>query len=199
MPFGIHRTPSPSAKRNLFLAVAICSSAAAGVIATRGSIMKPPESHKQMDLTSSAFKNGQPIPSQYTCDGKNISPPLTWNGAPGNTESLALIVDDPDAPRGVWTHWVVFDLPANASELPEAAAKSGSLPGNAKEGLNDFKHASYDGPCPPAGQEHRYFFKIYALDAALSLPSGASRKDVEAAMTKHILAQGQLMGTYQRK
>jgi hypothetical protein len=198
MAFGIHRSPSGGAKHKLFLTLAICS-AAAGMVVTRGSIMKPLEPHKQMELASSAFKNGQPIPNQYTCEGKNISPPLTWNGAPANTESLVLIVDDPDAPRGVWTHWVMFDLPADASGLPEAAAQSGSLPGNAKEGLNDFKHSSYDGPCPPAGQEHRYFFKIYALDTALGLPSGASRKDVEAAMAKHILAEGQLMGTYQRK
>jgi Raf kinase inhibitor-like YbhB/YbcL family protein len=198
MAFGIHRRRFGGAKRKLFLALAICS-AATGAVVTRASVMKPPEAHKQMELTSSAFKNGQPIPNQYTCEGNNISPPLTWNGAPGNTETFALIVDDPDAPKGVWTHWMVFNLPADASGLPEAAAKSGPLPGNAKEGLNDFNHPNYDGPCPPAGKEHRYFFKIYALDTALGLPSGASRKDMEAAMAKHILAEGQLMGTYQRK
>lgn len=150
-----------------------------------------------MDFTSTAFKNGQPIPVDYTCEGKNISPPLMWTGAPGNTESVALIVDDPDAPKGVWTHWVVFDLPPDASGLPENAASY--VAANAKQGVNDFKHATYDGPCPPAGKAHRYFFKIYALDTKIDLPSGASRQEVESAMAKHVLAQGQLMGTYQRK
>ncbi|HEX4265717.1 MAG TPA: YbhB/YbcL family Raf kinase inhibitor-like protein [Verrucomicrobiae bacterium] len=185
-------------KRKLSIALVICA-AAAGALVTSGSIMLPPETHKQMEITSSAFKNGQPIPSQYTCDDKNISPPLEWNGAPTGTESLALIVDDPDAPGTVWTHWVVFDLPADASGLPEDAVKTESVLAKAKQGLNDFKKAGYGGPCPPGGSQHRYFFKIYALDIKLGLPSGASRKAVETAMTKHILAQGQIMGIYQRK
>jgi Raf kinase inhibitor-like YbhB/YbcL family protein len=185
-------------KRKLLFVPAICLAIACVPVAT-GTILQPPETHTLMEITSSAFKNGQPIPSQYTCDDKNISPPLAWNGAPANAQSLALIVDDPDAPTGVWTHWVVFDLPADASGLPEDAAKNESVIGKAKQGLNDFKNAGYGGPCPPGGKSHRYFFKIYALDITLGLPSGAPRKAVEAAMTKHILAQGQWMGTYQRK
>lgn len=182
----------------LFFVSFVCLVIACVLTAT-GAVLQPPETHQQMDITSSAFKNGQSIPSQYTCDDKNISPPLAWNGAPANTQSLALIVDDPDAPTGVWTHWVVFDLSSDVSGLPEDAAKAESVLSKAKQGVNDFKNAAYGGPCPPGGKPHRYFFKIYALDITLGLPAGASRKEVEAAMTKHILAQGQIMGTYQRK
>jgi Raf kinase inhibitor-like YbhB/YbcL family protein len=178
---------------------AAIGSVTAIVFAATGSVLHPPETHRQMEISSSAFKNGQPIPRQYTCDEKNISPPLAWDGAPANAQSLVLIVDDPDAPTGVWTHWVMFDLPADGSGLPENAAKTKFASRNAKQGVNDFKNIGYDGPCPPGGKQHRYFFKIYALDIALGLSPGASRKAVEAAMTKHILAQGQLMGTYQRK
>jgi hypothetical protein len=184
--------------RKTFLASAICLAAAYALV-SQGSVLQPPETHRKMDITSSAFQNGQPIPSAYTCDDKNISPPLVWTGMPPNTESLVLIVDDPDAPTGVWTHWVAFDLPADCSGLPEDAAKSNPIVGSAKQGVNDFKKTGYNGPCPPGGKQHRYFFKIYALDTTLGLPAGASRNAVEAAMTKHILAQGQLMGTYQRK
>jgi len=193
---GFNRRQSEHTQRRIFRALAICS-AIGCVLLTTGSIMTPPETHRKMDVISNAFKDGQPIPTRYTCDDKNTSPPLVWDGAPRNTESLALIVDDPDTPTGVWTHWVVFNLPGNTTELAEDAAKSESFTG--KQGLNDFKHADYGGPCPPAGKPHRYFFKVYALDITLDLQPGALRKDVEAAMTKHILAQGQLMGTYQRK
>ena len=140
----------------------------------------------------------QPIPRDYTCDGKNISPPLSWKGAPAGSRSFVLIIDDPDAPGGVWTHWVVYDLPADTSELAEDAARSQLTSGNAKEGVNDFKHVGYGGPCPPAGKAHRYMFKLFALDATLGLKAGASKKDVEAAMAKHILGHGELIGTYQR-
>jgi len=198
MALGSHRNQFAYTQRILFLGLTLCS-ATACVLFTTGSVMAPPETHQRMGLASSAFKDGQPIPSLYTCDDKNISPPLVWNGAPGNTASLALIVDDPDAPTGVWTHWVVFNLPSDTSQLSENASTSDPIAGNAKQGMNDFKHVGYGGPCPPAGKQHRYFFKIYALDITLGLPAGASKKDVEAAMTKHILAEGQLMGTYQKK
>lgn len=181
-------------KRNVFLAL---FSMAAMLWTTASVMAPPPKTERHMGITSSAFKDGQPIPPQYSCEGKNISPPLEWTGAPGNAASLALIVQDPDAPKGVWTHWIVFDLPADASGLPEDAASFVAV--NARQGVNDFKHASYNGPCPPAGKAHRYFFKIFALDTKLDLPSGAALKDVETAMAKHILAEGQLMGTYQRK
>ena len=152
-----------------------------------------------MQLTSTAFAEGQPIPSKYTCDGENVSPPLSWNGVPEGTKSLTLIVDDPDAPAGIWVHWVLYDLPANSTELPEGLPKSQYIPGGAKQGLNDFKHLGYGGPCPPAGKAHRYYLKLYALDRVLELKPGAGKKEVERAMEKHTLAQGQLMGMYKRK
>lgn len=152
-----------------------------------------------MQLTSTAFNEGEPIPAKFTCDGSNVSPPLKWSGVPSGTKSLALIADDPDAPMGTWVHWVVFDLPPTVTDLPEALPKTQFIPGNAKQGLNDFKHLGYGGPCPPRGKAHRYFFKLYALDTVLEFKPGASKKDVERALSGHILAEGQLMGTYKRK
>lgn len=152
-----------------------------------------------MQLTSTAFTDGAAIPAKYTCDARNASPPLRWSGVPAGAKSLALIVDDPDAPSGTWVHWVLYDLPASASELPEDVAKSQYVAGGAKQGLNDFRHLGYGGPCPPHGKPHRYFFKLYALDSLLELKPGVTKKDVESAMEKHLLAQAQLMGTYQRK
>jgi Raf kinase inhibitor-like YbhB/YbcL family protein len=155
--------------------------------------------NRTMQLSSTAFAEGESIPAKYTCDGENVSPRLNWTGAPGATKSLVLIADDPDAPMGTWVHWVLYDVPASATELPEALPKSQYLPGGSKQGLNDFKHLGYGGPCPPPGKPHRYFFKLYALDRTLDLKPGATKKEVERAMEKHTLAQGQLMGTYKRK
>ena len=153
-----------------------------------------------INLTSSAFAEGAAIPEEYTCQGKNISPPLKWSGVPSETKSLAFIMDDPDAPMGTWVHWVLYDLAPSMTELPEGLpAKEHIAAGSGKEGSNDFKRIGYGGPCPPAGKPHRYFFKLYALDTALDLKPGAKKKDLERAMEKHILAQGQLMATYKRK
>ena len=152
-----------------------------------------------MQLTSTAFKEGESIPSRFTCDESNVSPALKWSGVPAGARSLVLIADDPDAPVGTWVHWVLYDLPAGTSELAEDTPKSQYLPGGAKQGLNDFQRLGYGGPCPPPGKPHRYFFKLYALDTALELKPGATKKEVERAMEKHILAQAQLMGTYKRK
>ena len=152
-----------------------------------------------MQVTSAAFAEGDAIPIKYTCDEKNVSPPLKWNGTPSGAKSLVLIADDPDAPGHTWVHWVVYNLAPATTELPEDCPKSQYLPGGAMQGINDFRHLGYGGPCPPPGKPHRYFFKIYALDAALNLKPGASKKEVEAAMERHVLAQGQLMGTYKRK
>ena len=154
---------------------------------------------KSMHLTSPAFAEGSPIPAKHTCDEKDKSPPLKWSGVPAEAKSLALIADDPDAPVGTWVHWVLFDLPPGTTELPEDVAKGQYLEGGAKQGQNDFRRLGYGGPCPPHGKPHRYFFKLYALDKMLELKPGATKKEVERAMEKHILAQGQLMGTYQRK
>ena len=150
-------------------------------------------------ITSSSFAEGEPIPSKYTCDGENISPPLSWDNAPAGTKSSALICDDPDAPVGTWVHWVLYDLPATITELREATETKEELPNGARQGRNDFKQIGYGGPCPPRGGQHRYYFKIYALDLELNLKSGATKSEVENAMKGHILAEGKLMGTYQRK
>jgi Raf kinase inhibitor-like YbhB/YbcL family protein len=152
-----------------------------------------------MQLTSSAFSEGGAIPARYTCDAENVSPPLKWSGAPYGTKSFALIVDDPDAPAGTWVHWVLYDLPATATDLGEGTPKTQYIPGGAKQGLNDFKHLGYGGPCPPAGKAHRYFFKLYALDRVIELKPGATKKELEAAMEKYKLGEGQLIGTYKRR
>ena len=150
-------------------------------------------------LASAAFREGAAIPAKYTCDGVDVSPPLGWSGAPVGTRSFALIADDPDAPAGTWVHWVLYNLPADVSELPENIAKVESLDlGGARQGRNDFRRPGYGGPCPPPGPPHRYFFKLYALDAPLKLKAGAQKRDVEAAMEGHVLATAQLMGTYGR-
>jgi hypothetical protein len=128
---------------------------------------------------------------KYTCDGQDISPPLEWSGTPEGTQSLVLISDDPDAPVGTWVHWVLFDLPADTNSLPEGAQDLGT------DGNNSWRRPGYGGPCPPSGT-HRYFFKLYALDTALNLEAGASKEQVEKAMQGHILAQGELMGKYER-
>jgi Raf kinase inhibitor-like YbhB/YbcL family protein len=150
-----------------------------------------------IQLISSAFEDGNPIPAQYTCQGKNISPPLAWSSPPAGTKSFALILDDPDAPRGTWVHWVVYNLPADTIGLPEAVKADSVLPGNALQGRNDYKRNDYSGPCPPSGT-HRYYFKIYALDTALDLKAGATKDDVLRAMEGHVLAHGQLMGTVKK-
>jgi hypothetical protein len=153
----------------------------------------------KMQLNSAAFTEGGAIPAKHTCDAKNVSPPLKWSGVPASAKSLALIVDDPDAPVGTWVHWVLYDLPATTTGLAEDLPRSQYVTGGAKQGLNDFKHLGYGGPCPPPGKPHRYFFKLYALDAVLDLKPGLTKRDLEQAMEKHLLAQAQLMGTYQRK
>jgi Raf kinase inhibitor-like YbhB/YbcL family protein len=145
-----------------------------------------------IQITSTAFSDGGTIPQKYTCDGENVSPPLAWAGIPAGTRGLALIVDDPDAPRGTWVHWVMFNIPAGQASLPEGAQGMGT------QGVTDFGNAAYGGPCPPAGKPHRYFFKLYALDSSLSLKAGATKAEVEKAMQGHILVQGQLMGKYGR-
>lgn len=144
-------------------------------------------------LSSSALKENVKIDAKYTCDGPNISPPLKWEGGPKETVSYALIVDDPDAPRGDWVHWVVYNIPATVNEIREGQAPSG-----ATQGTNDFREKSYGGPCPPSGT-HRYFFKIYALDTKLNLPNGATKSQLEQAMQSHILAQAQLVCPYSRR
>lgn len=151
-----------------------------------------------MQLKSPAFEAGGMIPAKYTCDGPDVSLPLRWADPPAGTKSFALIADDPDAPVGTWVHWVVWNIPADASGLDENVPKTASLPSGAQQGTTDFRRIGYGGPCPPSGT-HRYFFKLYALDTILELPSSTTKRDLEGAMQGHILGQAELMGQYRRR
>jgi Raf kinase inhibitor-like YbhB/YbcL family protein len=151
-----------------------------------------------MRLSSTAFEEGARIPRKFTGDGTNVSPALAWTDVPKGTKSLALICDDPDAPRGNWVHWVLYDLPADREELPEAVPASTIIAAGGRQGKNDFGRLGYGGPAPPPGKPHRYVFELYALDAAVSVPDGATKQQLEAAMKGHVLAEAQLMGIYGR-
>lgn len=156
----------------------------------------------EISLSSAGFKDGHPIPIQFTCDGANESPPLAWADVPGNTASFALIVEDPDAPGGTFIHWVLYDIPPMTNALPQAVPKGPTIAmlGGAKQGKTSFKNAiGYGGPCPPQGPAHHYHFILYALDAALGLDAGATHDQVVAAIRGHELARGELIGTYARK
>jgi Raf kinase inhibitor-like YbhB/YbcL family protein len=150
-------------------------------------------------VSSTAFESGQPIPTKYSCQGDDVSPPLKWDGAPVKTKSFAVICDDPDAPGGTWVHWVIYNLPADAPLLPENTPKSETLPNGAAQGRNSFQNIGYGGPCPPGGKAHRYIFKVYALDAKLTLQGPPAKEELLAAMRGHMVAQGQLTGTYKRQ
>jgi Raf kinase inhibitor-like YbhB/YbcL family protein len=146
---------------------------------------------KQLTLSSSVFESKKPIPKKYTCDAENVNPPLTISGTPADAESLVLIVEDPDAPAGLWIHWLVWNIPPNTTTIDE-----NSVPGT--QGLSTYRQHKYRGPCPPSGT-HRYFFKVYALDTKLGVAENSEKKDVEKAMQGHVVAQGELMGVYHRQ
>lgn len=158
--------------------------------ATKGGIV--------MIITSSAFTEGSMIPSKYTCDERDISPPLEWKDVPAGTKSFALICDDPDAPGGIWVHWVVYNIPSNISKLDENVKPELEFKNSMMQGNNDWPKIGYGGPCPPSGT-HRYYFKLYALDTILSLKPGASKAHLLNAMRGHVLAEAQLMGKYKRQ
>ncbi len=155
------------------------------------------EDKMEIKLMSTAFKEGQTIPRPYTCDGVNVSPPLEWEGVPKTARTIAITCDDPDAPAGTWVHWVLYNLPGDKIGLVENTPATEKLAGGGMQGKNDFQKIGYGGPCPPGGT-HRYFFKVYALDSELALQPGATKADLLKAMEGHIVAQGQLMGTYGR-
>jgi len=148
-------------------------------------------------LKTTAFQEGEFIPKEFTCDGQDTSPALSWTDPPAGTKSIAVIVDDPDAPAGTWVHWVLYDLPGEARKLEEGVAKDRQLPSGARQGRNDFGKIGYNGPCPPKGGPHRYFFKLYALDRKTSLKAGANKAELERAMKGHILAEAQVVGLFQ--
>ena len=155
----------------------------------------------QLALSSAAFADRGTIPKKYTCEGEDVSPPLSWSGKPEGTKSFALIVDDPDAPdpsapRMTWVHWVLYNIPPTSTELPEGVPKE-ALPAGTCEGQNDWKRSGYGGPCPPIGR-HRYFHKLYALDVVLPRLDATTKGELEAAMQDHILAKAVLIGTYEK-
>jgi hypothetical protein len=151
----------------------------------------------EIKVISAVFKDGEMIPKKHTCDGEEVSPPISWSGVPKSTESIALISDDPDAPGRVWVHWVIFNIPPVSSGLPEGVPAQEILPDGSRQGINDSHQIGYGSPCPPSGT-HRYYFKIYALDSMMDIKSGATKNDLLKAMKDHVLAEGQIMGRYKR-
>lgn len=192
---------------SILVAAGVLTLAAATMNVLRAAGKEIPEATQEkggslmgLTITSPAFAHNGEIPAKHTCDGKDVSPPLVWSGLPAGTKSLALIVDDPDAPdpaapKMTWVHWVLYNIPL-AAGLPEGV-KSGDLPKGTKEGLNDWRRTGYGGPCPPVGR-HRYFHKLYALDVVLPDLGKATKQDLERAMKGHILASTELVGTYKR-
>jgi Raf kinase inhibitor-like YbhB/YbcL family protein len=151
-----------------------------------------------LSISSPSFSSAGDIPKKFTCDGADVSPQLLWTEPPAGTKSLALLVDDPDAPAGNWNHWTMWNIPASSRGLPEGPSKDGSLPDGTQQGKNDFRKTGYNGPCPPPGKAHRYYFKLFALDIKLDLKPGSSKRELEAAMKGHILTQAEWMGRYGR-
>jgi len=149
-----------------------------------------------LQLSTTAFPAGGTIPKKFTCDGADVSPALSWTDTPAGTQSFALIVDDPDAPGRVWVHWVLYNLPGATQKLPEGVGKDPELADGSRQGRNDFGKLGYNGPCPPRGPAHRYFFKLYALDSKLDLKPGSTKSDVERGMKNHVLAQTEVMGSF---
>jgi hypothetical protein len=149
-------------------------------------------------MTTSAFASGATIPSRHTCSADDLSPALQWKGAPAKTIVFAMIMDDPDAPAGVWVHWVLWNVPQAKTALQEGVPANAQLDDGSQQGRNSFGKVGYNGPCPPPGQTHRYFFRLYALDGKLNLPADADRSQLDAAMQGHVLAQTEYMGTFHR-
>lgn len=150
------------------------------------------------ELHMGAFGSGGEIPRKYTCSGADVSPGLSWSGVPEGAQALGLIMDDPDAPGGTWTHWVVWNIPATSTGLGEAVPRRSALEEGTMQGVNDFNRIGYGGPCPPPGRPHRYFFRLYALDAAVTVRAGAARSELERAMAGHVIGQAEYMGMFKR-
>ncbi len=167
-------------------------------VAQQGNAASAAGASSTFKLSSSAFAAGSEIPRQYSCKGADTSPAVSWSGAPAKTAAFALIVDDPDAPHGTWVHWVLWNVPASAQGLPEGVPKHDSQPDGSLQGRNSDGKVGYNGPCPPSGQTHRYFFRLYALNGRLDLAPGADRSSLDAAMQGHILAQTEYMGTFHK-
>jgi len=171
------------------------TSAYHGVVQASAFMLEPPMS---LTISSPSFANGGDIAKKFTCDSADVSPQLTWTDPPAGTKTFALLADDPDAPVGNWNHWTAWNLPGNLRGLPEGVVKEAHLADGTEQGRNDFRKTGYNGPCPPPGKPHRYYFKLFALDGKLDLKPGAGKKELEAAMKGHILAQSEWMGRYGR-
>lgn len=176
----------------------LVGSFAATISGARSSGIHQGEHGMAFALSSKSFSDGGDLGKKFTCDGSDVSPELAWTGAPAGTKAFGLIADDPDAPAGTWTHWVLYDLPPEATSLAEGTSKQPELANGARQGRNDFGKIGYNGPCPPPGKPHRYFFKLYALDDKLNLKAGASKQEVERAIAAHTLAKAEWMGRYKR-
>jgi hypothetical protein len=155
------------------------------------------QARSSLQVSSASFSDGGSIPQQFTCDGADDSPNLQWPAAPAGTKSFAIVMDDPDAPAD-FTHWLVYNIPPGVHELAQGAPAQAAMPRGSAEGANDFRRLGYGGPCPPAGKPHHYVFRIYALDIRLDLPPGAARKQLDSEIKQHIVAEGQIIGIYQR-
>jgi len=153
---------------------------------------------EKISVFAEGFNEGGIIPDEFTCNGKDISPSISWKGIPAGTKSITLIMDDPDCSEGTFVHWVIYNMPAHTRNLPKGIPSDKTFADGSMQGMTDFGQSGYGGPCPPSGKTHRYFFKVYALDMKLNLPAGASKNQVESAMKGYILAYGVLMGTYKR-
>jgi len=173
--------------RALFLAVPLAAA-----------LVRPGGAAMAFELKSSAFKAGEAIPRKHTCDGQDLSPPLAWTDPPPGTKSFALVCDDPDAPAGTWVHWVLYGVPASATSLPEGVRPAPTLDDGSRQGTNDFRRTGYGGPCPPPGASHRYYVRLYALDAVPELAPGATKAALLKAIGGHTLGQAELMGRYAR-
>ena len=160
-------------------------------------VSRQPEAAMSLTLSSPSFSNGDSIAKKFTCDGADVSPQLNWTEPPAGTKTFALLADDPDAPVGNWNHWAIWNVPANVRSLPESVKKASHLPDGSEQGMNDFHKPGYNGPCPPAGKPHRYYFKLFALDGKLNLAE-AGKPELEKSMKGHILATAEWMGTYKR-
>lgn len=178
--------------RAMFLFLVLCA------LASAAAPQRPGAQSGALSISSPAFDSGKPIPKRFTCDGEDVSPPLVFTNLPGGTKALALVCDDPDAPVGTWDHWIIYDLPASLSGLPEGVGKSSPPPSGAVEGKNSWNKLGYGGPCPPPGKPHRYFFKLYALKAGLGLKAGATKGELMAAMNGLVISSSELIGTYGR-
>ncbi len=186
--------------RGPWVAAAVTMALSLSAIAARAADDDAPSDDvMNFELSSPAFRDGELLAPEHTCEGKDISPELVWTTAPEGTESFALLVEDPDAPIGVWTHWVVYNIPGDARSLDEAMAKRGELSDGTRQGKNDFNRDGYNGPCPPGGSRHHYVFTVFALDTKLKLRPGATNTKLRQAMKGHILAQAERTALYERK